>query len=81
MLRAAPCPGHPGTPRCSEPDPVALQGARNLGRGGAVGSTGPDSSDPWIPSVRRPQLARHPDPDQALTRGHQRRTHSVSNEH
>lgn len=54
MLRAAPCPGHPGTPRCSEPDPVAEQGAGNSGRGGAVGSTGPDPSGPWLPSVRRP---------------------------
>lgn len=54
MLRAAPARGHPGTPRCSEPDPVAEQGARNSGRGGAVGSTGPDQSSPWLPSLCRP---------------------------
>lgn len=55
--RAAPCPGHPGTPRCSEPDSVAEQDASNSRRGGAAGSTSPDPPCPSLPSACRPDSA------------------------
>lgn len=82
--RAAPCPGHPGTPRCSEPDSVAEQDASNSRRGGAAGSTSPDPPCPSLPSACRPDSASgtwRPRRDHALTRGHQQRTHGASHEH
>lgn len=55
--RAAPCPGHPGTTRCSEPDSVAERDASNSRRGWAAGSISPEPPCPSLPSACRPDSA------------------------
>lgn len=81
--RAAPCPGHPGTPRCSEPDSVAERDASNSRRGWAAGSMSPEPPMPLAPFRVQTRLSStwRPRRDHALTRGHQQRTQGASHEH